>query len=104
MSERRDTTPPPAIRPDILTEPFLATLRHAGVVEASLFGSVARGEEHAASDVDLLVRFDHEVTWGDRFLLEESLGKLCGRKVQLVTSLHPAFATYILPTLLPIAL
>jgi uncharacterized protein len=104
MTEHLEATTPRSIRPDILTEPFLAALRHAGVIEASLFGSVARGEEHASSDVDLLVRFDHEASWGDRFLLEESLRKLCGRKVQLVTSLHPAFAPYILPTLRPVAL
>jgi predicted nucleotidyltransferase len=104
MTEHLAATPRQSIRPDILTEPFLAALRHAGVIEASLFGSVARGEEHTTSDVDLLVRFDHEASWGDRYLLEESLGKLCGRKVQLVTALHPAFAPYILPTLQPIAL
>ncbi len=71
-------------------------------MHASLFGSVARGVERPDSDVDLLVRFDHEASWGDRFLLEDSLGKLCGRRVQLVTTLHPAFEPYIRPTLLPI--
>ncbi len=104
MNETRNDTPPAELRPDILTVPFLAALRQAGVVEASLFGSVARGDEHASSDVDLLVRFSHDVSWGDRYLLEVALGKLCGRRVELVTTLHPAFEPYIRPTLVPIAL
>jgi hypothetical protein len=33
-------------------------LRRRGVAHAALFGSLARGEAHAASDIDIFVRFD----------------------------------------------
>ena len=56
------------------------------VLKAWLFGSFARGEETAKSDVDLLVMFDHSTPIGlvayarMRRELEERLG----RKVDLV--------------------
>ena len=33
-------------------------LRAAGITSLSLFGSLARGDAHAQSDVDLLAEFD----------------------------------------------
>jgi predicted nucleotidyltransferase len=82
----------------------LAALRRHGVVRASLFGSVSRGEERPDSDVDLLVTFDRTASFGERLVLEEELGRLCGRPVEVVTNLHPAFAPYITPTLVPLPL
>jgi predicted nucleotidyltransferase len=35
-------------------------LRARGVAHAALFGSVARGEAHAASDVDILIKLDSD--------------------------------------------
>lgn len=35
-----------------------AQLRQRGVLHAALFGSVARGEAHAASDLDVLIDID----------------------------------------------
>ncbi len=35
-----------------------AELQQLGVVSASLFGSVARGDETAASDIDIAVKLD----------------------------------------------
>ena len=88
------------IRPDIITDRFLATLRSHGVVRASLFGSVARGEEQTDSDVDLFVAFAvGEGSFGERLHLSEELERLCGRRVDLVTNIHPAFEPYITPTL-----
>lgn len=62
-----------------------ARLEALGVASLDLFGSVARGEAHQGSDVDLLVRFDGPTTF-DRYmdvklLLEDALG--C--RVDLVT-------------------
>lgn len=37
-----------------------AALRQRGVAHAGLFGSLARGEAHADSDIDVMVRFDPE--------------------------------------------
>jgi predicted nucleotidyltransferase len=38
-----------------------ADLRAKGVAHAALFGSVARGEDHPDSDIDILVDLDPEV-------------------------------------------
>lgn len=55
----------------------------------ALFGSVARGDEQATSDVDLLVRLRPPTErpplglgW---FALEEELSERVGRRVELVT-------------------
>lgn len=98
------TTTVARIRPDIITDAFLATLRAHGVVRASLFGSVARGEERPDSDIDLLGTFAPGVGYGEQFLLAEELAKLSGRRVDVATNLHPAFAPSITPTLMSLPL
>jgi uncharacterized protein len=62
-------------------------LRAAGIHALSLFGSVARREEHAESDVDLAVRLDPDAHLGlFRFVaLEYRLTELLGRPVQLLS-------------------
>ena len=60
-------------------------LRRFGVRSLALFGSLARNEAHAASDVDLLVEFDAGPTF-DRFMdLKLFLEDLLSRRVDLVT-------------------
>ena len=62
-----------------------------GVKSLSLFGSVARDEASAASDVDLLVEFDRPVGYFGLFALQDHLESLLGCKVDLGTpgSLKP---------------
>jgi predicted nucleotidyltransferase len=52
--------------------------REFGVTELALFGSAARGEATADSDVDVLVSFDGPATsaryFGVQFYLEDRLG------------------------------
>lgn len=91
-------------RPDLFTQPFLAALRTAGVTHAWLFGSVSRGEERPDSDIDLLVSFDRDVFIFDRMDLADQLSRLIGRRVDLLTNIHPVFEPYIRPTLVPIPL
>ncbi|HEV2991856.1 MAG TPA: nucleotidyltransferase domain-containing protein [Candidatus Angelobacter sp.] len=60
-------------------------LREAGVIHLGVFGSVARGDANANSDVDLLADFDKSkrvtlVTMGN---LESRLADLLGVKVEL---------------------
>jgi hypothetical protein len=56
-----------------------------GVRELSVFGSTARGEARADSDVDVLVDFDGPATF-DRFVdLKLALQELLGVRVDLVT-------------------
>jgi len=65
------------------SKPYM--MREFGVTELALFGSVARNEASADSDVDILVRFDGPATsrryFGVQFYLEDMLG--C--RVDLVT-------------------
>src|SRR4051812_16642712 len=92
------------VRPDVLTDRFLSTLRRHGVVRAALFGSFVRGEERPDSDIDLLVTFAADRALGQEFLLAEELRLLTGRPVDVLTEIHPAFLPYIVPTLVPIPL
>lgn len=50
-----------------------------------VFGSVGRGEEKRSSDVDILVEFSTPVGFFKFIELEEFLGKLIGKKIDLVT-------------------
>jgi predicted nucleotidyltransferase len=63
-------------------------LRAAGIVHLRLFGSVARGEESAQSDVDLMADFDRSkcLTLFDMARLEGRLTDLLGEKVDLSPS------------------
>lgn len=63
-----------------------AELRQAGIHHLSLFGSVARGDARADSDVDLLVELDPEARIGLFALgaLERRLAELVGRPVELL--------------------
>jgi predicted nucleotidyltransferase len=60
-------------------------LREHGVTRASLFGSFVRGEQHAGSDVDLLIEPPLGMTLLDLARLEIALEELLGRHVDLVT-------------------
>jgi predicted nucleotidyltransferase len=56
-----------------------------GVVRLAVFGSVARGETTASSDVDLLVRFRDRKSLLEVVVLERELGETMARKVDLLT-------------------
>ena len=60
-------------------------LQAAGIVHLRLFGSVARGEARADSDVDLVADFDRSrrFTLFTMARLEHHLGDLLGVKVDL---------------------
>lgn len=65
--------------------------RDYGVKSLALFGSVARDEASAASDLDLLVEFDRPTGLLGLFNLQEHLEELLGCPVDLGTpaSLKP---------------
>lgn len=61
-----------------------ATLSVYGVKSLALFGSAARNNLRADSDLDLLVQFE-EATWANYIGLKLYLEDLLGRPVDLVT-------------------
>ena len=55
------------------------------VRKLSVFGSVARDEATAASDVDVLVEFDGPTTFDGYFGVKERLEEFLGARVDLAT-------------------
>jgi uncharacterized protein len=74
--------------------------RRYQVRELAVFGSVARGEMKADSDIDLLVEFQPEARMGlfEFSAMERELGELLDRKVDLVSKrgLKPRVRPYVL--------
>lgn len=79
-------------------------LKQQGVKSASLFGSFARGEATAKSDIDLLIDFGKGKTLFDLAGLKFTLEDAMGREVDLVTksALKPAIRTYVMKDLVKI--
>ena len=50
----------------------------------AVFGSWARGEAHAESDIDFLVDFEADYKLRDQIRLTQALGALLGRRVEVV--------------------
>jgi predicted nucleotidyltransferase len=55
------------------------------VKELGVFGSVARGEDTESSDIDVLVEFSQPIGMFKFIELENYLGEILGKKVDLVT-------------------
>jgi hypothetical protein len=81
-----------------------APMSRRGVVHASIFGSVARGEATASSDVDFLVEFEKGRTLVDLAGLRLDLREVLDRDVDVAThgSLHPKLRDQILSELVPV--
>lgn len=79
--------------------------RQFGVKSLLLFGSVARDEATAASDVDLLVEFNRPVGYFGLFALQDYLEKLLGCSVDLGTpdSLKPYIRERVMGELIRVA-
>lgn len=77
---------------------IVTILRQFGVVRAALFGSFARGDTHATSDVDVLIDPPPGATLLDLARLENSLSDALARPVQIVTfgDLHPGMREQVL--------
>ncbi len=86
-------------------ESVLNRLRQAcdakGVAMLGVFGSVARGEDNADSDIDLLVRLGKPVGFVEFIALEDTFKEIFGRNVDLATeaSLHPLIRKNVLADL-----
>ena len=85
LSKRRMTT-------QQMTETIAEYFKTQPVLKAWLFGSFARGEETAESDVDILISLDYTRPVGLIFFgMYEDLKELLGRNVDLVTDHSLAF-------------
>ena len=71
-----------------------------------VFGSCARKEEHADSDIDFLVKFSPEAGFRDYDALESGFSKLFGRGVDVVSSgvlrSSPRFAARVCKEAVPV--
>lgn len=56
-----------------------------GVSKLGIFGSVVRGEQKTASDIDILVEFSRSTGMVQFLRLEQKLQELLGARVDLVT-------------------
>ena len=77
---------PPDLRIELPMDAIADVCRRRGVSELAAVGSVLRDDFRPDSDVDFLVRFlDNDAgPWMSKFNeLEEELGRLIGRKVEL---------------------
>jgi len=83
----------------------MGDIRKLGVKRLSLFGSVARGEATAASDLDVLVEFEGAATFDGYMDLRDLLERLSGRRVDLVTerALKPLLRTRVEKDLVRVA-
>lgn len=60
-------------------------LKSYGVTRAAVFGSVARGDEHPDSDIDMLVQMPEEASLFDFVGLKFDLEELLKKKIDLVS-------------------
>jgi predicted nucleotidyltransferase len=75
-----------------------------GARNVRLFGSVARGDDHAGSDLDLLVDMESGRSLLDLIGLGQDLEELLNRSVDVLTdaSVHPALRDRILAEARPL--
>ena len=85
-------------------EEILKVAARRGARNVRLFGSLARGEEQAGSDVDLLVEMEEGRSLLDLSHLLQDMEELLGCKVHVVESeaLHWAIREHILEEAVPL--
>lgn len=74
-------------------------LKEMGVASLAVFGSVARDESTAQSDIDLLVEFDRDVGLFHLFEIQHRLEEIIGvPRIDLIQmgAIHPALRNKIL--------
>jgi uncharacterized protein len=83
---------------------ILATASRHGARNVRIFGSVARGDDTSASDIDLLVEFSPDRSLYDLVGLQLDIESLLGRRTDIVTeaSLHALLRERILAEASPL--
>ncbi len=82
-----------------------ALRRKYGVKSLAVFGSMARGDDHEGSDVDVLVTFEGVATFDNFMGLKLDLEDLFGRRVDLGTpnTLRPEMRAEVEKDLIPVS-
>ncbi len=71
-------------------------LRGYGAEYVAVFGSAARGEATKDSDIDILVRFNRDISLLDHIGFAQELGDILGQKVDLIT--ERSLSKYVVPS------
>jgi uncharacterized protein len=89
---------------DVSAPAIRAVAQRHGVTRIRVFGSVARGESRAGSDLDLLVDLEPGRSILDLIAVKQDLADLLGRPVDVVTekSLSPYFREAVLKEAVPL--
>ena len=80
-----------------IQETIVTILTRYGAERIAIFGSYARGEAGASSDIDILVRFDRPKSLIQLVQIEDEIRKSIHMKVDLVT--EKAVSPYIASTI-----
>jgi len=85
-------------------EEIIAVAQRNGASNVRIFGSVARGDTTAQSDLDLIVRFEPNRSLMDHAMLIEELQELLGVKVDVVSEgdLRDRFQNRVLKEAVPL--
>lgn len=83
---------------------IIPILKKAGVTKAAIFGSYARGDYHAKSDVDILVAVPKTYSLLDLVHLEHQLENVAKKDIDLVTynSINPRIQKYVYQDIIPL--
>jgi predicted nucleotidyltransferase len=83
---------------------ILPVLNRYSIKRAAIFGSAAKGNMNADSDVDLLIEADAGFTLFKMLELEEEISELIKRKVDIVefSALKPSIREEVLVSAIPI--
>ena len=88
MHESKNTHAPSCVPPSLsdLKRRLVPFCQSHGVARLEVFGSLARGDAHPGSDIDLLITFRPEVRLGlEFFALQDELEAMLGSRVDLLT-------------------
>ncbi len=89
---------------DEIKEKIVPILKQRGVTRAAVFGSVARGEDTAESDIDILVEIPHRHGLFEFASIKLALEDVLGKKVDLIEyqAIKPRIRENILNSQVPI--